>query len=367
MVEAQDTSCVYGLRQQARSLTPVAASTEKSKFLLGSLGTKNNVVCLLEYDDDQHTTSSILFAHPDEVWDIASCPANEDLFMTCHSPVSVRPSVKQATLWKKTQQDRAGSLESLLTLDYAAEKAWWNSDGQSLIAIDKATLYHTHIDHTSASTPLMITTDCMFDTTTSLSTSLPTLQNATWNPHKPEVVTVGGQSIAGWDLRAGTNTFLRRQAHASTIRALDCNANKPYHLATGGDDAKVRLWDTRQLTEPLTTLENHTHWVWSVAFNKFYDQVLLTSSSDTLVQLQNVVSASSASYLEHESSDSEGEHEADHKQVDGLMATFEQHEDSVYSVAWSPADTWTFASLSYAGRVVISQVPTQEKFKILGV
>lgn len=56
-----------------------------------------------------------------------------------------------------------------------------------------------------------------------------------------------------------------------------------------------------------------------------------------------------------------------HHPTDGLICTFDQHEDSVYSVAWSPADTWTFASLSYAGRVVISQVPVEEKFKILGV
>jgi WD40 repeat protein len=55
------------------------------------------------------------------------------------------------------------------------------------------------------------------------------------------------------------------------------------------------------------------------------------------------------------------------KPTDGLICTFDQHEDSVYKVAWSPADTWTFASISYAGRVVISQVPTEEKFKILGV
>ena len=53
--------------------------------------------------------------------------------------------------------------------------------------------------------------------------------------------------------------------------------------------------------------------------------------------------------------------------TDGLVHTYDQHEDSVYQVAWSLADTWTFASISYAGRVVISQVPTKEKFKILGV
>jgi WD40 repeat protein len=56
-----------------------------------------------------------------------------------------------------------------------------------------------------------------------------------------------------------------------------------------------------------------------------------------------------------------------YKPTDGLICTYDQHEDSVYAVEWSPADTWTFASLSYAGRIIINQVPTGEKFKILGV
>ena len=55
------------------------------------------------------------------------------------------------------------------------------------------------------------------------------------------------------------------------------------------------------------------------------------------------------------------------KPKDGLICSYDQHEDSVYNVTWSPADAWTFASLSYSGRVVISQVPLEEKFKILGV
>lgn len=34
-------------------------------------------------------------------------------------------------------------------------------------------------------------------------------------------------------------------------------------------------------------------------------------------------------------------------------------------VAWSSVDPWTFASLSYDGRVTIHQVPSQVKYKIL--
>ncbi|TPX54443.1 hypothetical protein SeMB42_g00262 [Synchytrium endobioticum] len=34
------------------------------------------------------------------------------------------------------------------------------------------------------------------------------------------------------------------------------------------------------------------------------------------------------------------------KPTDGVVATYDQHEDSVYSVAWSSGDPWIFASLS---------------------
>ncbi|CAO3684345.1 unnamed protein product [Rhizopus stolonifer] len=194
------------------------------------------------------------------------------------------------------------------------------------------------------------------------STSLQQVQNIVWNLHQPELITVGGSSLAGWDPRTGKSSFIKHDAHQATVRALDCNPNKPHHLVTGGDDSLVHLWDTRQLKQPVISIKENTHWIWSTAFNPLQDQLLLTSSSDALVHLHNVFSVSSASNVE----DDEDSY-AREKPKDGLVCTFDQHEDSVYSVAWSPADAWTFASVSYSGRVVISQVPLDEKFKILGL
>jgi WD40 repeat protein len=51
---------------------------------------------------------------------------------------------------------------------------------------------------------------------------------------------------------------------------------------------------------------------------------------------------------------------------DGRAALLaEEHEDSVYGLAWSAADPWLLASLSYDGRVVVSAVPKGIKYKIL--
>jgi WD40 repeat protein len=50
---------------------------------------------------------------------------------------------------------------------------------------------------------------------------------------------------------------------------------------------------------------------------------------------------------------------------DGMVKCFDDHEDSVYSIAWSSYEPWVFASLSYDGRVVVGNVPSAEKYKIL--
>ena len=52
---------------------------------------------------------------------------------------------------------------------------------------------------------------------------------------------------------------------------------------------------------------------------------------------------------------------------DGVISVWTDHEDSVYTAEWSSADPWTFASLSYDGRLVIGQVPQSVKFNILSM
>ncbi|KAJ3345459.1 Protein tssc1 [Kappamyces sp. JEL0680] len=126
----------------------------------------------------------------------------------------------------------------------------------------------------------------------------------------------------------------------------------------------VRLWDTRNSKSPLKEISNHTHWVWNVAFNKFHDQLLLSCSSDAQVNLHSVVSVSSAPVRVFSPS-SEEENEAPPEITDGLIAAYEQHEESVYSVAWSPADPWIFASVSFDGRLVVNFVPQDHKYKII--
>jgi WD40 repeat protein len=55
-------------------------------------------------------------------------------------------------------------------------------------------------------------------------------------------------------------TFQMEGAHGQLVRDLDFNPNRQYYLASCGDDCRVKFWDTRNCSEPLKILSDHSHW-----------------------------------------------------------------------------------------------------------
>jgi EARP and GARP complex-interacting protein 1 len=53
------------------------------------------------------------------------------------------------------------------------------------------------------------------------------------------------------------------------------------------------LIEFRNLSCSLKEIEAHSHWVWSVKYNNFHDQLILSGGSDCAVNLHNAVSVSS--------------------------------------------------------------------------
>ena len=51
--------------------------------------------------------------------------------------------------------------------------------------------------------------------------------------------------------------------------------------------------------------------------------------------------------------------------ADQAVTVNSDHEDSVTAIAWSLKSAWVYASVSYTGRVAVSQVPSQEKYRVL--
>uniref|UniRef100_A0A8B9PVZ3 EARP complex and GARP complex interacting protein 1 n=1 Tax=Apteryx owenii TaxID=8824 RepID=A0A8B9PVZ3_APTOW len=195
-----------------------------------------------------------------------------------------------------------------------------------------------------------------------------------WSPHHncTQIATASDTTVRGWDTRSMRQIYCIENTHGQLVRDLDFNPNKQYYLASCGDDCKVKFWDTRNVTEPVKTLEEHSHWVWNVRYNHSHDQLILTGSSDSRVILSNMVSISSEPFGhmvdDDDLSDQEDHHQEEKSKEplqDSIIATYEEHEDSVYAVEWSSADPWLFASLSYDGRLVINRVPRALKYHIL--
>ena len=80
-------------------------------------------------------------------------------------------------------------------------------------------------------------------------------------------------------------------------------------------------------------------------------------SSDTQVSLWSADSVSAAAQEHHAAQGCAPQ--------DGQVSVYDEHEDSCYAVAWSTHDPWLFASASYDGRVSISAVPRNVRYRIL--
>lgn len=372
---------IYGLEFQARALTSQSAETDQIRFLVGTQSLRaENQVHHIDFDDEMNVINKNVFVHREgEIWHMSASTIDKNLLTTCYNKTSESKAEMKAALWRlpsdfdSSQPDDQSSHQALQLVchldntDYGDMKCvLWHptGDSKSLLGLADNHILLWELDTASSSAKLSASTGLE-------SKGQPKMTCGRWNPHHncTQIATANDNCIRGWDIRSMEQVYVIENAHGQLVRDLDFNPNKQYYLASCGDDCKVKFWDTRNTTEPLKVLSEHSHWVWSVKYNHFHDQLVLTSSSDSRVILNNVISLSSEPFgnlVENEDdSDEETHTKMEDPPKDGVIATYEEHEDSVYAVDWSTADPWVFASLSYDGRLVINRVPRAEKYKIL--
>ncbi|KAJ3310448.1 Protein tssc1 [Boothiomyces sp. JEL0838] len=333
---------VCGLAEPARCLVPQVGETEKNRWLVGTYARANNKVYLIDYNEDDDQVTSTEYNHNSRVSFIAT-GSNKNLIITGHDD--------KATLWAMNETE----LESISQLPdtYKIKGCSWSNNGKQVIGYGNETMELFNLDKSMAFLQPQQKINCPEQG----------INAVQWNPHDDKQIGIAANTaIYEIDLRSGQKTCEITKAHELLVRNLDYNLNKPYHFASCGDDCMIRIWDARNTSKCLLQVSDHSHWVWGVSFNKYHDQLLLSCSSDCQVNLQSVVSVSSA--LLHESVFSPGQEE-ENKTTDGLVHSYDQHEHSVYSAAWSPADPWIFASVSFDGRVVVNFVPPEQKYKII--
>ncbi|KAK0090614.1 hypothetical protein PV325_010580 [Microctonus aethiopoides] len=378
-----DNPVIYGLEFQARALSAQNAETDIVRFLVGTQSIKfsNNQIHLVELNDDTNTLRTQIYHHEiGEIWSLQTSPTDPEKFITSYNTINNEGiCTMKGALWQLPILDEyttdivhLNKISDIDTTSYGNELktiVYHPMEGSKAVAVVDNNFVLWHLNEC---TPQVSTVGTL------LGKGQHRFTTGKWNPHNGcnQFVTLNDNNVRGWDLRNPSNeAWAIISAHSQIVRDLDFNANKQYCLSTCGDDGYMKFWDIRSTNEPIISRMEHSHWVWSIRINRFHDQLVLTSSSDSRVILCSIPSVSSEPYGPggNNPDDEDGIDDSlpledaltKNKLDDGVIGKYEEHEDSVYAVEWSSADPWTFASLSYDGRLVINKVPRKYKYKIL--
>lgn len=345
-MQGGSTGIVYGgLKYQARCIADVRADPEHTSFLAGTLSLKeeNEVHLIRLSPSGTELVCEGLFYHPTEIWDLKSCPFNPRIFST----VFTSGETHGASIWEIPElygQTNAPQLEQLVSLDEHAFKIkcilWWPlGKHDRLVSIDEGNLFVWNID-SSNKTAKVISQESVG--------MLHNLSGGSWDPHDQNAVAaICDSSLQCWDLRTMKKVNSIEQAH---VRDVDYNPKKQHILVTAEDETGMHLWDLRMPKVPLSELPGHAHWTWAVQHNPEYDQLILSAGTDSAVNLWF------ASIGDRKNSTRESLVDSPRRQIDQLINSYSDYEDSVYGLAWSSREPTVFASLSYDGRVVLESI-----------
>lgn len=256
---------------------------------------------------------------------------------------------------------------------------WQPEDGNQLMTFEERKIILWDIESKQSTWSTVIDP---ISSSTKASNKLSKITTIRWSPHSncSIIAAALGNNVYARDIRCKTSSFaFSLSAHSQQVRDVDFNPNAQYYMATCGDDCEYKFWDVRKPNIPAITMANHSHWVWSIRYNQFHDQLVLTCSSDSRVNLIRINSLASQPFgqlndpdesdtgdtIDQNTEKSTNPSQAVNRLEDELICSFEEHEDSVYAAEWSASDPWIFASLSYDGRLVINKVPKKEKFSLL--
>ena len=371
---------IHGLELQGRALSPVISDTDNITFLVGTQSLRhNNKIYRLVLDEETHQLVKKQFKHSaGEVWHLDSCPTDDKLFTSTYGeregPNGWRKSasiMKIPDLETGVEDEQLESVETVTSLAnvLGVEKQqqseltavmWQPNDSCKLLCLQADSAVMLDVGESEPKKILTSVHSVRGQTR---------LETGRWNPHRNyhQFATVTGCQVVGWDTRTGDQSWtLVNTVSNQSVRSVDFNPNKQYYLVTGCDEGCVSVWDVRSPDQALLTMRHHSHWVWSTRYNTYHDQLLLSAGSDSKVIMTSVASLSSEPYgalLD----DDDGEVDGKTSLEDGVISVWSDHEDSVYTAEWSSADPWTWASLSYDGRLVIGHVPQTVKFNILNL
>ncbi|XP_027904416.1 WD repeat-containing protein DWA2 isoform X1 [Vigna unguiculata] len=344
-MQAASTGIGYGLKYQARCISDVKADTDHTSFLAGTLSLKeeNEVHLIRLSSSGTELFCEGLFSHPNEIWDLVSCPFDQRIFSTVYS----NGETCGAAIWQIPElygELNSPQLEKITSLDTDSGKIkcilWWPSGRHDkLISINEENMYLWNLD-VSKKTAQIFFGD--FELVPPRPSN--TFKHNTRYNHKIQLVCCTNYLEGRGILMMKTISV--ECSHACSV---DYHPQKQHILVTAEHESGIHIWDLRKPKLPIQELPGHTHWTWTVKCNPEYDGMILSSGTDSTVNLW-------LTSTNHDELTTERLVDSSARWVDPLLNSYSDYEDSIYGLTWSSREPWIFASLSYDGRVVVESV-----------
>lgn len=404
---------------QCRALASAPSLDENaSRFLVGTQSLRGeNLLYLFEYKDDNNSLAKVSFRFPfGELWHLASTNKQGNLVT---GVVGSKEGQLEAALFRLPQElenpieDDYGLSESIVEKVFALRSTgdkqgqltrqchWHPETGEQLLVCHNGCLEFHDIESQQMALSFSLEGEKISQSVGGGNTRklVAQVSDLRWSSlfSCSVVATAIGSKIYGIDTRISDSSpsavcWLIEDERCNRVRSVDFNPNSQYYLASGGDDCRANFWDLRRTSCPVLHLQPHTHWLWSIRYNPFHDQLVLSAGGDSRVALMRAQSIASEPFgqltdLDNEHEDDNENEEADKKGEvaleesnnveepidrqqervstrDEVIEVYEEHDDSVYAAEWA-TDPWVFASLGFESRLVINKVPKKEKFNIL--
>ena len=165
------------------------------------------------------------------------------------------------------------------------------------------------------------------------------VEDVAWHrQHKEIFASVGDDRLLClWDARVASSGVPRLSvvAHTGDAMSVSFNPFSEFLLLTGGTDKLVKMWDTRDLTQPVHTFEGHEDDVTGVQWAPFNEAMLASSSADRRINIWD------ASLI---GTEQEGDDAADGPPE--LLFVHGGHTAKVSDFSWNSTDDFYIASVA---------------------
>ncbi|XP_068480771.1 WD repeat-containing protein DWA2-like isoform X2 [Phaseolus vulgaris] len=254
-MQAASSGIGYGLKYQARCISDVKADTDHTSFLAGTLSLKeeNEVHLIRLSSNGTELFCEGLFSHPNEIWDLVSCPFDQRIFSTVYS----NGETYGAAIWQIPElygELNSPQLERITSLDTDSGKIkcilWWPSGRHDkLISINEENMYLWNLD-VSKKTAQVQSQDS--------AGMLHKLSGGAWDPHDVSSVVATCESyLQFWDVRTMKKSISVECSHVCSV---DYHPQKQHILVTAEHESGIHIWDVRKPKVPIQELPGHTHW-----------------------------------------------------------------------------------------------------------